>query len=198
MIKAIIFDAGGVIVESSALIDLFLSIFKPKNKEEFIKQVNLQAIPLCKGEMSEKDYWKEIGKVVELNNNFPEDLWTTQYEKFTHLDKEVLNLIINLRKHYKTALISNTIEPHRIINEKRGLFKPFDVVILSHQVKMAKDNSDIFLLAVNKLNVKPEECIFIDDIQKFVDTAESFGMKGILFKSAEQLKKDLLKLGVKI
>ena len=179
MIKTIIFDSGGVIVDSSALLNLFVAVFQPKNVDKF---------------------WKEIAKSVGMSDNkkIPKDLWTKHYERLAKIDKDVLVIVSKLKKNYKTALISNTIEPHAKINKRLGLFDNFDVVVLSYEVQMTKDEQSIFLFTVKKLGVKPEECVFIDDIQKFVDTAKSFGMKGILFKNAEQLKKELADLGVKI
>lgn len=200
MIKVIIFDAGGVIVDCKPILNKFIRIFKPKNLDLFWEEINLKAILMCRGEMSEKDYWKEIAKSIGVKDmsKIPDNLWTKDYDKLTHIDKDVLNLIDKLRKNYKTALISNTFAPHANINRKRGLFDHFDVTILSHEVKLTKENKDIFLIALKKLKVKAEECIFIDDIQKFIDTANSLGMKGILFKNLTQLKKELEQLRISI
>ena len=43
-------------------------------------------------------------------------------------------------------------------------------------------NPEIYKLAAKRLAVKPEECIFIDDMLKNVQAAESTGMKGIVYK----------------
>lgn len=72
------------------------------------------------------------------------------------------------------------------------------MVVLSHEVGFTKDQKEIFVLVTELLGVTPEECIFIDDIQHFVDVAESVGMQAILFKSAEQLRPDLQKLAVTV
>ena len=99
-----------------------------------------------------------------------------------------------LRKNYKLGFISNTITPHEKINRKRGLFDLFDVVVLSHKIGMTKDDKRIFLMTAKKLNVEPKECIFIDDVKDFVNTAKSVGMEGIQFRNSRQLESELKKL----
>ncbi|NTU69886.1 HAD family phosphatase, partial [bacterium] len=51
---------------------------------------------------------------------------------------------------------------------------------------------------IKKLNINPEETIFIDDREKNVKVAQSLGIKGIIFKNKNQLIKDFNNLGVKI
>lgn len=99
-----------------------------------------------------------------------------------------------LKPKYKLALLSNSLQSHTRINKKRGLFKNFDLAMLSHEVELTKDTKDVFLLTAKKLNAKPKDCIFIDDVEEFVKVAESAGLKGILFKNPEQLESDLEKI----
>ena len=192
MIKAIIFDGGGVIVNHKPLMGKFIKIFKPKNKEKFLHDLNIQVIPLCKGKISEKEFWTRTANSYGIGpNKIPKNLWTKDYGKLNKINQNVLGIIRNLRKNYRLGFISNTIKPHEQINRKRGLFGFFDVVLLSHKLGLTKDDKKIFLIAAKRLKVKPYECVFIDDIKDFVDVAESTGMKGIHFQNAERLKFDL-------
>ncbi|HRS23105.1 MAG TPA: HAD-IA family hydrolase, partial [Candidatus Woesebacteria bacterium] len=70
----------------------------------------------------------------------------------------------------------------------------FKTVIFSTDVGIRKPNPEIYLLTIKKLNVKPEETIFIDDTKHFIDIANSLGMKGIVYLNPDQLQKDLEKL----
>ena len=74
----------------------------------------------------------------------------------------------------------------------------FDVLLFSCEVKMTKDSHAIFLLALDKLKLKPEECIFVDDTKKFVEVARSLGINAIQFKNAEQLKSDLINFDINL
>jgi putative hydrolase of the HAD superfamily len=187
-----------VLIELKPLLDKFLTVFKSSDRESFWEYLNIQAIPFCKGEITEMEFWKRIARDLgkNISDNTFKDLWTKDFEKLTHINKEVQDIILLLKQNYKIAVISDTIKEHAEIEKKRGVFELFNVVVLSYEVKLTKEDKEIFLLATSKLGVKPEECVFIDDIQRFIDTAESLGMKTILFKNAEQLKNDLIKLGI--
>ena len=199
MIKAIIFDAGGVIIEQGSQLNEFAKIFKPKNKQELWEKINHFVGPLCKGEISEKEYWRRIADSENVDpKTVPQNLWVKNYEETTNINESVVDLIKSLRRNYKTILISNTIKPHVAINKKRKLFENFDDVLNSNEVHLSKDTPAIFKLALKRNQLDAEECIFIDDIQKFVEIANSIGIYGILFKKINPLKKELVSLGVNV
>lgn len=62
----------------------------------------------------------------------------------------------------------------------------FDLVdlkpLLDHvlEVFQPENEEEMFLLVTEELGVAPEECVFIDDNQKFIDVAQSVGMQAIL------------------
>ena len=195
MIKSILFDSGGVIVDQSQFFGRLNRIFRPKNKKKFWHEINIEAIPFCKNLISEKVFWEKIAKLNKKDpNKIPKNLWNEGYENSIKIDHKVLGIIKNLKKKYRLGLVSNSIKSHEKINKKLGIFDFFYAVILSHKVKLTKDNKRIFFLAAKKLKVKPKECIFIDDVMEFVNVAESVGMKGILFNNPKQLISDLTKL----
>lgn len=199
MIKAIIFDAGGVIIEQGSQLDEFAKIFKPKNKQAFWEKINHFVGPLCKGEISEKEYWRRIAESENIDpKTIPQNLWVKNYEETTKINESVVDLIKSLHKNYKTILISNTIKPHVDINRGRRLFENFDDILNSNEVHLSKDTPEIFKLALKRNQLNAEGCIFIDDIQKFVKIANSIGIYGILFKNINQLKKELVSLGVNV
>ncbi|MBI2658842.1 HAD-IA family hydrolase [Candidatus Woesearchaeota archaeon] len=195
MIKAIIFDLGGVIVDLKFVLRRIFRIFNVRNKSKFWQEMNHEMIPLCRGDINEKQFWKNVAKKYNMDHKkIPHDLLSKDFHKLIRLNKELLKLINKLKKRYKVAVISNIIENHSKVNERIGLYKPFDHVVLSYKVKMTKDSSQIFKLAVKKLRVKPKECIFIDDVKKFVKIARLLGMKSILFKNNKLLNTDLNKI----
>jgi putative hydrolase of the HAD superfamily len=197
MIKAIIFDAGGVVIEQGKQLDEFAKIFKPKNKQEFWEKINHLVGPLCKGEISENEYWRRLAESENVDPRIiPANLWMKGYEETTRIKPSAIELIKNLRKKHKIILISNTIKPHVQVNRRRGLFGNFDDVLNSNEVHLSKDTAEIFKLALKRNQLDAKECVFIDDIQRFVKIAGSIGIKGILFKNVSQLKNELKDFGV--
>ena len=198
MIRAIIFDIGGVLVKTKPLLDQVLEVFQPENEKEFWEKINIEGVPLCKGEMSLFQFWKKIAQKVgrDIPDHVLRDLWAKDCRKYARIDEGVQEIVNSLKETYSLAILSNTIDIHAKLNEELGIYEPFDVVILSHEVGLTKNEKEMFLLVTEKLGVAPEECVFIDDIQKFIDVAQSVGMQAILFENPEQLKDDLQTLHV--
>ena len=94
-------------------------------------------------------------------------------------------------------MLSNHIEDWlEELIEKHKLNQIFDSIVTSYNSGMAKTDINIYKKIVNDLDVKSNECIYIDDLEKNLPPAEELGMKTILFKDLEQLKEELKNLGV--
>ena len=76
----------------------------------------------------------------------------------------------------------------------------FDGFIISAEHKLLKPEKEIYEALYEKFSLKPEECFFIDDVQKNIDGARATGMDGHCYYHGdlEILKKDLISKGVKI
>ena len=91
-----------------------------------------------------------------------------------------LEFIKELKKQgYNIHLLSNTNDAHwQYIAEKHFGGKTedyFDHLFLSQEMHMSKPNNDIFLAVLEQLGAKAEECLFIDDAQANVDAAKALG-----------------------
>jgi putative hydrolase of the HAD superfamily len=61
-----------------------------------------------------------------------------------------------------------------------------DVLIYSHEVGLAKPDPAIYGLTCERLGLKPEEIIFVDDVVGHIEGARAFGMRGVIFKDNAQ------------
>ncbi len=61
-----------------------------------------------------------------------------------------------------------------------------------------KPEKEAYEFVVKAINADPDECVFIDDLEKNVKGAESLGIKGILYINPAGLERDLVKIGVAI
>jgi len=84
----------------------------------------------------------------------------------------------------KIGLVSNTIFPERFhLKELRrfGLYPYLDTYIFSSQMGVRKPHPQIFLKALNELNIDPQQAVFVGDrLVEDVGGAQKVGMKGIL------------------
>jgi HAD superfamily hydrolase (TIGR01509 family) len=60
------------------------------------------------------------------------------------------------------------------------------VVFYSHEVGMSKPDPRIYELTCERLGVRPEEMIFLDDVPLFAEAAQRAGLQAILFPGNAQ------------
>jgi len=77
------------------------------------------------------------------------------------------------------------------------LNKLFDVITSSAEFGVTKPDPKIYDILVEKLEVKPMSCLFIDDVEKNIISAEKVGMKTILFINQYEFEGELKKLEIK-
>ena len=91
-----------------------------------------------------------------------------------HLIASNIDLIRRLRMAYKTAVLSNADGSLvRTLRDSHGVYDLFDDVVCSADVGMAKPDPRIYALAVRRIGLRPEECVFIDDLAQNVEAARS-------------------------
>lgn len=115
------------------------------------------------------------------------------------IDEQLVALIKKLKKEYKIVLLSNSNKGYvrKILNEQ-GLEELFDSMVVSGEVGYIKPDIKIFELTLEKLDVKAEETIFIDDNAYNTDAAETIGIKGILYKDLATLRESFASLNIDI
>ena len=94
---------------------------------------------------------------------------------------ELLSFILDSRKKYKTALLSNVSAAIWNYYTPAELDKYFDTVVLSYREGMIKPDPRIYQLTCRRLGVQPDECVFTDDNETNVVAARRVGMRGIVF-----------------
>ncbi|HET6288750.1 MAG TPA: HAD family phosphatase [Amycolatopsis sp.] len=61
------------------------------------------------------------------------------------------------------------------------LQEQFDAVVISDQVRLRKPDPAIYRLAADRIGIRPEACVFVDDTPRNLPPAEELGMATVLF-----------------
>jgi putative hydrolase of the HAD superfamily len=64
-------------------------------------------------------------------------------------------------------------------------------VTASFQVHALKPEKAIYRDALSKLDIQPEDCVYIDDVEQYAEAAAGLAMKAIHYRSAEGLRSSL-------
>tara|TARA_B100000768_G_C11197448_1_gene340172 strand:- start:73 stop:435 length:363 start_codon:yes stop_codon:yes gene_type:complete len=113
---------------------------------------------------------------------------------------ESVNILKKLKsKNYKLIALTNwSFETFPVAIKRFDFLKLFDGIVVSGKIKMLKPFKEIYNYTINKYELSPSECVFIDDRLSNVQGAINCGIKGIHFQSSMQLIKELKKLNIEI
>lgn len=183
MIKAVIFDCFGVLATEAWL------PFKAKyfgRDPQLMAEVNDISEKANKGLISRLEAIQATAELAGM----------TASEALNAIDQNVPNeelftYIRQLKKDYKIGLLSNISSNRLHIMFESVQLSLFDAISLSYEQGFIKPQAQAFEIAAKQLGVKPEECVLIDDQERNVTGAQATGMKAVLYKDVEQLKRDL-------
>lgn len=91
-----------------------------------------------------------------------------------------------------TVLISNSVGTD--IYDRAVLDELFDAIVISGEVGLHKPQPEIFLLGAERVELPPEECVFVDDLRENCAGAEAVGMTAVLHRGPERTLPELTRL----
>lgn len=199
MIKAVLFDMDGLMFDTESLATKgFIEAAKKQNYNMSVAETHL-VLGFKRDAIYEFyiDYFKEKGvdgkKLVDEQFDYLENvLYTTGPEKMFYLEE----LLIYLKKNnYKIAVASSSDIDHIENNlEKTNLRHYIDVIASGAEVHNGKPAPDVFLLAANRLGVKQEECLVLEDSKFGIQAGYAAGMKAIMIPDSIQPDEETRKI----
>jgi len=114
-----------------------------------------------------------------------DDIWK---EYLGTLNVELADYFRSLRPRFKTAIVSNSfIGAREQEAEHYGFDTICDFIIYSHEVGLQKPDPKIFELACERLDLQPNEIIFVDDHPEVYISAVELGLHCFEFKNNAQI-----------
>lgn len=201
-IRNIIFDLGGVIInlDIPATIAAFNKLSDVPFEEIYTQaQQNELFDKFDKGLITDFDFFTQLRKELRYQGA-DEELLRAWNAMLLDVPARRLDLLVQLRLHYKTFLLSNTNETH-VEAFERELYRQhgvknfndyFEGVYYSCRMGMRKPDEEIFHTLLKKHRLAPSETIFIDDTEQHVRGAGRCGIKSYLLPKNMEVG-DLLK-----
>jgi len=198
-IQALFWDVGGVLLsnawdhtERDLAIEHFLL-----SKPEFEERNKELVVPFEEGRLSLDEYLNRT--VFYQSQTFSREEFKQFMFSLSRPKVQSLELARSLSSkcEYAMATINNEsrdLNKYRI--QKFELAEIFDVFVSSCFVGIRKPDERIYRLALELTQFSAEECVFIDDRQENLTGAEKVGIRTVLMKDAQQLRRDLQSLGI--
>lgn len=195
-IKAAIFDLDGTLIDSMWVweqIDI-----------DFLSSKNLKVPPKLKDQISHlsfTDVALYFKSTFNLNDSIEDILNTWNTMALNHYSnnvklkpgvEEYLKYLKNNNVKIGLASSSNLLLIESVL-KANNIYQYFDAITTTDEAKKDKSHPDVYLLAANKLNVEPKECIVFEDIITAVKAAKTANMKVIaIYDKSSKHNKDIL------
>ncbi len=214
-IKAVLFDLGGTLIKYDVvhageifqriLISLGISRSLAETEIAFLnaeKEAKDTDLPSSFGKIKCEEYWHQWDSLVLKHLGIAENVELARIVQSKWFDfvnfklyPEVEDVLLELQQRgLKLGLISTAYEEEiYFILEEVDLEKAsFDIIVGVDTVEKVKPDRDIFRYAISKLNVRPEEAIFVGDhVEADYNGAENAGLHALLIDRTEKHQSDL-------
>lgn len=194
-IQAVVFDFGGVLIGWDPR-NLFARYFpeQPQAMEDFLEEVSFMEWN------AQQDKGRSFAEAVSIHSiKFPHHahLLSAYHENWKEsltgsIEGTVELLRLLKEKGVPLYGLSNwSTETFTIVRHEFEFLNLFDEIVLSGEVKMIKPEPEIFELCLQKIGKPAHQCLFIDDSQVNINTANKLGFDTVHFVSPEHLKNEL-------
>ena len=197
MIKAIVFDMGGVIIHFDEN-KYYEYLSKKYNVDE--NKITSIMIPLInkfdRGDITLGVLLDSISKNIGIK--IPRKSWNYVFDTDATIDWQMISLIKSLSKNYKIYMLTN-VNRSRYFRTNTMLKinnKLFNKKFISCYLHMTKPDRKIYQYVIAKTNLMPNEIIFIDDLIENVNGAREIGINSIVFRGYRDLVSKLEKINV--
>lgn len=97
----------------------------------------------------------------------------------------------------RLAIISNASDIlEETLGERFKISHYFELILNSARVGIAKPEPEIYQIALDRLDLLPEQTVFADDKQRNIDAAAALGIHAHLFTTVADFRATLVELGV--
>ncbi len=122
-----------------------------------------------------------------------------EFMNYVRVDEQATEILQKLHGKYKLGIVSNFAIPECVhtLLQQQGLAELFDVIVVSGAVNSRKPHPKIFRHALEKLELKPSEVVFVGDtVDADVKGPREVGMKTVYVdrrpqRDLEQCKPDV-------
>lgn len=196
MVKNLIFDLGGVILDLGVPQTItgfaMLSGLSPEIVTELFKGSE-GFLAFEKGTIGEYEFRNFVRELynVDATDLEIDECWNAM---LLGIPKKKLDLLTRLKSQYRTFLLSNTNTIHLdYLNEKllptldgvTSLDEFFHKTYYSHLMAKRKPEPEIFLQVLEENNLKASETLFLDDNMDNVEGARAVGLQAVYVDSPD-------------
>ena len=201
MIKAIIFDLDGVLVDTKKIhFEALNAALKKYKFKEISIDDHVKIFDGLPTNEKLKILQKRIGlpkKYFSKINNYKQRITAQILKKNINKNSEIIKIMKSLHGKYKIAVATNAVNSTlKICLNKLGISKYIDFKLSNEDIINPKPNPEIYLRIFIKFGIYPSEALIIEDSHYGREAAISSGAKLLPIKKIEELDLKKIKLNL--
>jgi putative hydrolase of the HAD superfamily len=195
MIKAILFDFGGVLAEEDFKEGLTTlgkeKGFDPNHFFSILSELAYQTGYIT-GSSDEHTYWNAVREKTGIKGE--DKVLREEVLRRLKLRPEMMGVVKKIKSSgFIVAILSDQTNWLDDLNQRTPFYQHFDHVFNSFHLKKTKRDPSLFRDICAKLGLKPEEILLVDDSLDNIKRAESEGLRTISFKNLNEFEKEIQK-----
>ncbi|MGE5307118.1 MAG: HAD-IA family hydrolase [Alphaproteobacteria bacterium] len=201
MIKAVVFDLGGVLFAEGKSMAVDRLAEEHGYERGVVSGVlnSDKAVELRRGLISDDQFWVWVQRQIPAgyDASLIKQAWYDGYV----LDGDIRALIQSLRSKYKIIAFSGNIESRiHYLEEKYRFRHLFDLEIYSFDYHVTKPDKRFVEIMIEKAGCQPEQIAYVDDNERYAQPARELGVRVVIYQRGEsaKLKSELNQLGIRL
>ena len=186
MVRAIIFDCFGVLItDALSAISADACARDPQTSQKLHDLVHA----VNRGLIEHSVYRQEVSALLDIT----EDEYKRRIAESEVKNRPLMEYIRQLRSNYKIGMLSNISSTDRLLARfsEQELRDHFDVVVASGDIGYAKPEAQAYESTADRLGVRLDECVFVDDREPYCLGAQGVGMQAIMYTNYAQFRTEL-------
>ncbi len=195
-ITTLILDLGNVLIHNHP--EWAAKKFAKLNGRSLVENLKIMEnnVLYMKGKITPSEFAQRY--INSMNLNISEKRFHEIYVDIFSLNKSLFNFLKRIKKKVNLVMLSNTEEVTIEFLKKKfpELFSLFNGrLVLSYEIHLVKPQKKIYLYALKIAKAEPQNAVFIDDKEKYIEAARNLGINAVQYKTFKSFKKDLKRLG---
>lgn len=197
-LRVVLFDIGGVLVESSGVTTMLTWMQNRVSQEQLWRMWLTSSCVRAfeTGRLSPEAFADQV--IAEFGLPVPREKFLDEMTRWSvTLFPGAIELVEQIPQQYVRATLCNTNVIHwKYLMGNTGLARAFPHHFASHLIGKIKPDAGAFLHVTDALHCEPNEVVFLDDNDMNVAGARSVGMHAVRVRGIEEAKSALVSSGV--
>lgn len=186
-VKNIVFDLGGVVIDINPAASFSAMQALAASSVSVVDQFSEHTdvfLDYEKGLIDDEQFRAGIRELTQQPDTLASTIDDAWCQMLLEIPRSRMQLLAQLRKQYRTFVLSNTNSIHVVAFNKmvatitdHATIEPFfEKVYYSHELKMRKPEAEIYQYVLTDSNLLPHETLFLDDREENLVAAEALGI----------------------